>query len=89
MQSITEPTLRRDLLDWLAEEEVYVTVYTGIMRLEGFITKDIEGCGWRVSDHGSHYDLFYVPIHQEGLMEDLKIVFEADGSVVIYPTQVL
>jgi len=84
---ITEPTARRDILNYLAEEDSWVTVYTGVVSLHGPIVKT--DSGWVVDDDDNYYALHYIEGCDEKLMDDLEIRFEKDGSIMIYPRQVL
>jgi hypothetical protein len=78
---VLEPSARELVLNLLAEEESWVTVYTGICRVHGEIKKT--DSGWLVEDDEDFYDLYYIPGCDAKLMDDLQIHFKEDGNMFI------
>lgn len=83
--TVLEPSAREVILDVLAVEGTYVTVYNGVTEVHGLLTEAKESPlgGWTVITDDAQW---YLPRSQA---DELGIVFKDDGSIYIYPEQVL
>jgi len=86
---VYEPSMKKMVLDLLVEEECYVTVFTGECQVHGLLTENTAEGGYRVTDGESYFMLYDTPDVNPNFYDELEIRFEKDGSIMIYPEQVL